>query len=108
MSSAEPTAPWRPTQAGLLIAVRLTPRGGRDALGAIEVLSDGRAVLTARVRAAPTEGEANAALVKLIARSLKVPASRVTIAQGATSRVKMMLVEGDSLLLEKSILSAIA
>jgi len=75
--------------------VRLTPRGGKDALGAVEVLSDERPVLTARVRAAPTEGEANQALVKLLAKTLRVPASRVSIAQGATSRVKMVLVEGN-------------
>jgi len=71
------------------------------------VLSDGKAVLTARVRAAPTEGEANQALVKLLAKALKVPASRVSIAQGATSRVKMVEIEGDGSALQVSLLSMI-
>lgn len=88
-------SPWQASPQGLRIAVRLTPRGGKDALGKVEVLSDGRPVLAARVRAAPTDGEANRALIRLIARTLKVPASQVSIAQGATSRVKMVLVEGD-------------
>ena len=86
---------WRPVEAGLLVAIRLTPRASRDALGGVEILPDGKAVLTARVRAAPTEGEANMALIKLIARALKLPASRVSIRQGATSRVKMVLAQGD-------------
>lgn len=107
MSIPEAAPPWRITPAGLLVAVRLTPRGGRDALGSVEVLSDGKAVLTARVRAAPTEGEANQALIKLIAKALKVPASRVSIAQGATSRVKMVEIEGDGSALQVSLLSMI-
>ena len=107
MSTPEAAPPWRITPAGLLVAVRLTPRGGRDALGSVEVLSDGKAVLTARVRAAPTEGEANQALVKLLAKALKVPASRVSIAQGATSRVKMVEIEGDGSALQVSLLSMI-
>jgi uncharacterized protein YggU (UPF0235/DUF167 family) len=35
-----------------MLAVRLTPRGGRDAIDGIEQLSDGRRVLKVRVRAA--------------------------------------------------------
>jgi uncharacterized protein len=107
LSASDAAKPWRITAAGLLIAIRLTPRGGRDALGSIEVLSDGKAVLTARVRAAPTEGEANQALIRLLAKTLKVPASQVSIVQGATSRVKMVLVQGESALLEMAILNAI-
>lgn len=87
--------------------MRLTPRGSRDALGNVEALSDGRAVLTAKVRAVPADGEANQALVKLVAKALGVPASRVSIAQGATSRIKMVQVEGDGAALERSILTAI-
>lgn len=46
--------PWNATASALSVTIRLTPRGGRDALDGIETLSDGRAVLKARVRAAPT------------------------------------------------------
>jgi len=88
--------PWRAATDGLSLVVRLTPRGGRDALGAIETLADGRAVLTARVRAAPTEGEANAALVKLLAKALKVPARDIDLVQGETSRIKTLLIRGDA------------
>ena len=75
--------------------MRLTPKGGRDEIDGVETLSDGRTVLKARVRAAPSEGEANAALVRLIAKSLAVPARDVTLTAGATSRVKRLAIAGD-------------
>jgi uncharacterized protein YggU (UPF0235/DUF167 family) len=87
--------PWAVTPSGLSITIRLTPKGGRDALDGIETLSDGRTVLTARVRAAPTEGEANAALVLLLAKMLDVPRRAVTLAAGETSRIKRIAIEGD-------------
>ena len=87
--------PWSATSGGLTLHVRLTPKGGRDAIDGIETMSDGRSVLKVRVRAAPSEGEANAALCKLIAKSLGVPARDVTLAAGATSRVKRLEVAGD-------------
>ena len=60
---SDPAArPWRETKEGIALDVRLTPRGGRDALDGVEALANGRAVLKARVRAAPTDGEANSAL----------------------------------------------
>ena len=68
--------------------VRLTPKGGRDAIDGIETLADGRAVLKVRVRAAPSEGEANAALVRLLAKALGVPPRDVTLVAGATARIK--------------------
>jgi uncharacterized protein len=79
---------------GVLVDVRLTPRGGRDAVEGIESRADGRAVLKTRVRAAPFEGEANDALCRLLARSLDVAPRDVTIAAGAAVRVKRVLIRG--------------
>ena len=87
--------PWTVTADGLLLAVRLTPKGGRDEVNGIETLSDGRAVLKARVRALPEDGAANAALVKLIANVVGIAASRVTVQSGHTSRLKVLKIEGD-------------
>ena len=91
--------PWTVTVDGLLLTVRLTPKGGRDAIDGIETLSDGRAVLKARVRALPEDGEANAALVKLIAKTAGVSASRVTVQSGHTARLKVLKLEGDGTVL---------
>jgi uncharacterized protein YggU (UPF0235/DUF167 family) len=87
--------PWTAAEGGLLLDVRLTPKGGRDALDGIAPLADGRAVLRARVRAAPHEGAANAALTRLIATVAGVPASRVSIVGGTTARIKRMRIAGE-------------
>ena len=88
--------PWVSTPSGILLTVRLTPKGGRDQIDGVEAMSDGRAVLKVRVRAAPTEGEANAALMKLIAKALKVAPRAVTLMSGATARIKRLGIEGDA------------
>jgi uncharacterized protein YggU (UPF0235/DUF167 family) len=54
----------------------------------------GRPVLKVRVSAAASEGAANAAVVALIAKALKVPRSAVRIAAGETSRVKRLEIDG--------------
>jgi uncharacterized protein YggU (UPF0235/DUF167 family) len=76
--------------------VRLTPRGGRDAIEGVERRADGRVVLKARVRAAPFEGQANAALCRLLAETLDVAPRHVTVAGGATARVKRIQIAGEA------------
>jgi uncharacterized protein (TIGR00251 family) len=87
--------PWTATADGLAVSVRLTPKGGRDAIDGIERLADGRAVLKARVRAAPSEGAANAALIRLMAQALDVAPRDVSLAAGATARIKRIKIAGD-------------
>ena len=89
-------AAWSAAPDGVVIAVRLTPKGGRDSIDGVETMSDGRAVLKARVRAAPHEGAANEALVALLAKSLGVPPRSVEIVGGATSRIKRVHVVGEA------------
>jgi uncharacterized protein len=81
---------------GITLSVRLTPKGGRDAVDGVERLADGHEVLKARVRAAPSDGEANAALIALLAKTLKVAPRQVSLAAGATSRIKRVRIEGDT------------
>jgi hypothetical protein len=76
------------------LTVRLTPRGGRDAVEGWARDEAGRAYLKVRVAAAPVDGAANAALVKLIARALKRPAGAVSIASGESARIKQLEIEG--------------
>ncbi len=87
--------PWFPIDGGVNLVVRLTPKGGRDAIDGIETMADGRAVLKIRVRAAPNEGEANAALIKLIAKALGVPPRDVSLVAGAMARIKRLNISGD-------------
>lgn len=87
--------PWSPSAGGVSLIVRLTPKGGRDAIDGIELMADQRAVLKIRVRAAPSEGEANAALTKLIAKAVGVPPRAVNLVAGATARIKRLIISGD-------------
>jgi uncharacterized protein len=86
--------PWSMTAGGVMLAVRLTPKGGRDAIDGIELMADGKAVLKARVRAAPSEGEANTALLRLIAKIMGIPPRDVVLV-GATARIKRLSISGD-------------
>lgn len=76
------------------LAVRVTPRGGRDAADGWALDAAGRPYLKVRVSAAATEGEANAALVAFLAKQLKRPKSAVRIASGETARLKTLEIEG--------------
>ncbi len=87
--------PWTLAADGLVLAVRVTPKGGRDAIDGLELLADGRSVLKVRVRAAPSEGAANAALTKVIAAALEMAPRNVSLAAGATTRIKRVKIEGD-------------
>lgn len=76
---------------GIRIAVRVTPRGGRDAIG------PGTAEhFAARLAAAPVDGAANDALIALVARTFGVAKRDVTLAAGATARLKRLSIKGNS------------
>ena len=71
--------------------VRVQPRGSRNA---IEGVRDG--ALRVRLTAPPVEGQANEALVRLLAARLHVPKSAVRIVSGERGRVKRVAVRGVS------------
>ncbi|HEY5142674.1 MAG TPA: DUF167 domain-containing protein [Solirubrobacteraceae bacterium] len=71
------------------VRVRLTPRAARPA---VELLEDGS--LAVRVSAPPVDGEANAALVKAVAKALGIARSRVVLLRGERSREKTLRIEG--------------
>ena len=95
--------PWARAASGLRLTVRLTPRGGRDALGGVRRDQAGRAQLLARVSAPPVEGAANVALVRLVAKALSVPKSAVAITSGETARIKTLEIAGDPAILEQAL-----
>lgn len=89
MGSPDPRA-WRAAPGGILIAVRVTPRGGRDAFGAGTLEH-----FAARLAAAPVEGAANGALIALVAKAFGVAKRDVTLVGGQTSRLKRLQLNGD-------------
>jgi uncharacterized protein YggU (UPF0235/DUF167 family) len=90
-----PAQPWSIRHDGLEVRVRVTPRGGRDAIDSVGEISDGRAVLKVRVRAAPEGGAANEGVRRLLAKALQASASSVSLEAGATARLKTFLIAGD-------------
>jgi uncharacterized protein len=86
---------WRYSSQGISVALRVTPRGGRDDIDGLETLANGRTVLKVRVRAIADGGEANRAVTDLLARALGVPKASVRILSGTTSRLKQIAVNGD-------------
>jgi uncharacterized protein len=74
---------------GATFQVRVTPRAGRDEVGPVV---DG--LLRIRVTAPPIEGEANEAVIELLARVLEVPSRAVQIIAGSGGRRKTVRVIG--------------
>jgi uncharacterized protein (TIGR00251 family) len=89
--STPTTAPlWQRWQGGtLLLDVRVQPRASRDEI--VESAAGER--LKIRLTASPVDGEANAHLIRLLARLFKVPKSQVTIVTGHTAREKRIAIE---------------
>ena len=94
---------WKTSAHGVVIDVRLTPRSAKDQIEGQRSLSDGRAVLAARVRAVPEDGKANNALLHLIARALDVRMSDCALETGGKSRIKSVSVKGDAVALSRKL-----
>ncbi len=86
---------WQAFADHVRLSVRLTPNGGRDAVDGIETGADGEAYLKARVSTVPEKGKANKALIALLAKSLGVPKSSLSLILGDTARKKILRIDGD-------------
>ena len=87
-----------------LLRVRLTPKGGRNALSSY---TDG--VLHARVAAPPVDGAANKALIALLSEALRLPKSAIHFHSGETGREKILYLEGiDAQTLEDRIVAKLS
>jgi len=73
---------------GVSFLLRLTPKGGRDAIGGWGMGADGTEHLKARVASPPQDGKANAALIALLAKTFGLPKTKITIVAGETARLK--------------------
>jgi uncharacterized protein (TIGR00251 family) len=78
------------------LAIRVTPRSAKPGIGGWRTGADGREELEVRVAAAPADGAANEAVVKLLAAALGVSRSELTIISGTASRHKRVAVPCDA------------
>jgi len=81
----DPAALWG-LVSGDRLRLRVTPAARTEAVSVVA----GRVLV--KVRAKPSDGAANAAVEKLVARALGVATSRCRIVRGATSRAKVLSV----------------
>ena len=84
-------SPVRATGEGVVVTVRLAPRGSADA---IEGVAD--SAVKIRVKAPPVDGAANDALVALLAREWRLPRRSFSLVGGARSRLKRVAIAGES------------
>lgn len=72
------------------VALKVTPRAARNGVAGLSADAAGAVSLRVQVTAAPEDGKANAALIKLLARAWKLPKSSLSVVTGATSRRKVI------------------
>jgi uncharacterized protein (TIGR00251 family) len=90
-----PAAPFAISGAAVRIAVRLTPRSSSDRILGVEQDAAGVSALKIAVTAAPEDGRANEALLRLLAKKLRLPRRDFEIFRGAASRHKLVTVAGE-------------
>jgi uncharacterized protein (TIGR00251 family) len=75
-----------------IVAIRVTARSTKPGVGAWRAGPDGRDELEIRVAEAPSDGAANEAVLKLLAKALGISRSEVSIISGHASRHKRVAV----------------
>jgi uncharacterized protein len=82
---------------GLSFAVRVVPRASRS-----EITGEQSGALRVRIAAAPVAGAANQELIRLLAKTFKLPQKAVEIVSGTASKNKIVRIQGaDALRLQQ-------
>ena len=88
---------WRWVNGGVIaLFVRVSPGAKFDDISGVWTGSDGEARLAVKVSAPPDKGKANAAIIKLLAKSLGASKSSIKIASGEASRLKTIEIRGET------------
>ena len=88
------TLPFRLGRDGATLTVRVTPKAAQSRVLGLSEEPEGVALKLA-VHAPPQDGEANAALLALLARHFGLRKGDLRIAAGATGRRKSIHIDGD-------------
>lgn len=86
--------PWIAAGDQVRLSIRVTPKGGRDAIGGLSADAAGQIYLAVRVAAAPADGAANTAVKRLVAKALQLRGCDVALVAGETSRYKQLRLSG--------------
>ena len=71
------------------LEIRVIPRAGRSGFAGLR-----EGALLVRLAASPVDGAANAELIALLAKTLKIPKRDITIVSGERSRSKRVRIDG--------------
>lgn len=85
---------WTVTEGGVRLRLKVRPQARRAGIDGVVPDRDGEA-LSVSVTAAPEDGKANAAVIALLATTLGVAKSTISVTQGAAARRKSIHVLGD-------------
>ncbi|MBL8658523.1 MAG: DUF167 domain-containing protein [Rhodospirillales bacterium] len=95
MAAAFANSPLSPATDGLRLRVHVTPRAAVDRVG--EIIDDGRGSrLRVSVNAPPHDGKANAAVIRLLARTWRLPKTTFAVVAGASGRDKVIAILGNA------------
>jgi len=92
---------YRTGKDGLTLFIRLTPKAAKDTITGVAQAADGKVHLNVRVRAVPEDGKANRALIRFLAREMKVSPGAFKLVTGATARFKQVHVTGNCIALAR-------
>jgi uncharacterized protein (TIGR00251 family) len=73
----------------------VTPKASSSRLDGVAEDAEGRHFLRVRVTEAPEKGKANAAVVKLLAKALRLPKSAIEVVSGESDRNKTVAIRGE-------------
>ncbi|HUH85017.1 MAG TPA: DUF167 domain-containing protein [Stellaceae bacterium] len=105
---AAPALPLTVARDGLRLCVRLQPGASAERIIGLVAEADGGVALKVAVTAPPAEGRANDALLRLLAKTVRLPKRDLSLAHGAADRRKLVHVAGDAAVLRPRLERALA
>ncbi|WP_417459573.1 DUF167 family protein [Kordiimonas sp.] len=88
------TEVFEQTEGGIRLHIRLTPNARSEGIERIDISAEGTKRLRASVTVVPEKGKANKALIKLLAKKLRLPKSTIRLIAGEQSRNKTIAIDG--------------
>lgn len=96
--------PFKVTESGLIINIRLSPKAKDNKIIGITDIADGKKAIKVSINAIPEDGKANKALIALLAKTWKIPKTSISLISGHTNKNKILLIEGNGEDIKKRIL----
>lgn len=94
-AAADASLPFAPVADGVRVRLKVTPRARRAGVAGLISDADGSQRLKVAVTAAATGGQANTAVLTLLAGEWHIPRSALAIHAGAADRRKTVAIAGE-------------